>query len=224
MMKVTISILSALLMIFALALSSGALLDDFDDGNFDGWKVQAGDWKVENGELKFSAGGNCGASLYYEDGAEWTDYEFEVDIKLANASDFPGGIRVRLDQGTGESYFTWVYPAQNIMVSYVATAWDCNANKGQAAKENWEAPKEGKWGKLKMVVNGDVIESWWNGEEILSIKDKSWKKGTIALMTYNQDVYFDNARAAGKGIPLSPGEAVEPGGKVTTTWGKIKTN
>jgi len=211
-------------MVFALALSSGAFIDDFDDGNFDGWKVQAGDWKVEKGELKFSAGGNCGASLYYEDGGEWTDYEFEVDMKLVNLSDYPGGIRARLNPKTGESYFTWVYPAQNIIISYVAIAWDCNANKGQAAEDDWKTPKAGEWGQLKMVVKGEVIESWWKGKKMLSIKDNSWKKGTIALMTYNQDVYFDNVRVSGKGIPLSPSEAVEPGGKITITWGKLKTS
>ncbi|MBM3240203.1 hypothetical protein FJZ31_28290 [Candidatus Poribacteria bacterium] len=69
-----------------------------------------------------------------------------------------------------------------------------------------------------------VIESWWDGKKILSIKDGNWKKGTIALMTYNQDVYFDNVRVSGKDIPLSPGEAVESDGKATTTWGKLKNN
>jgi len=224
MIKVTIGILSAHLIIFALAISSVALIDDFDDSNFDGWKVQAGDWKVEKGEIKFSAGGNCGASLYYEAGADWTDYEFEVDMKLANLSDYPGGIRVRLNPKTGESYFTWVYPAQKLIISYVAIAWDCNANKGIAAKDVWQPPKVSEVGKLKMVVKGDVIESWWNGKKMISIKDGSWKKGTIALMTYNQDVYFDNVRVSGKDIPLSPGEAVETDGKATTTWGNLKNN
>jgi hypothetical protein len=143
-------------------------------------------------------------------------------MKLANHSDYPGGIRVRLDPKSGESYFTWVYPELKAIISYVAIGWDCNANKGQAAREEWEPPKVGEWGKLKMVVKGDVIESWWNGEKILSLKDSSYKKGTIALMTYNQEVYFDNVRVSGKDIPLSPGEAVQPGGKVTTTWGCLK--
>ena len=222
MIKMFIGILSAYLICFAVAISSNALIDDFNDGNFDGWEVQAENWIVENGEIKFSAGGNCGASLYYEDGVDWTDYEFEVDMKLANHSDYPGGIRVRLNPKTGESYFTWIYPAQLIIISYVATAWDCNANKGKAAEDKWEPPKVGEWGKLKMVVKGDVIESWWDGEKILSFKDGSLKKGTIALMTYNQDVYFDNVRVSGKGIPLSPSEAVKPYGKATITWGKLK--
>jgi len=223
-MKKTMCLLSVPVMFCALALKSQAFMDDFNDGNLDGWKVQAENWKVEKGEVKFSAGGNCGASLYYENGAEWTDYEFQVDLKLANLSDFPGGIRVRLNPKSGESYFTWVYPAQKIIISYVAIAWDCNANKGQAARDVWQPPKVGEWGQLKMVVTGDVIESWWNGKKVLSIKDGSWKKGTIALMTFNQDVFFDNVRVSGKGIPLSQGEAVEPDGKVTTTWGTLKTS
>jgi hypothetical protein len=160
MIKVIVSLLSASLMVFAMAFPSSALLDDFNDGNFDGWKVQAGEWTVENKAIKFSGGGNCGASLYYEDGTDWTDYEFEVEMRLANHSDYPGGIRVRLEPKSGESYFTWIYPAQVTIISYVATAWDCNANKGQAAREDWEPPAVGEWGKLKLVVKGDVIESW----------------------------------------------------------------
>lgn len=222
MIKVIVGILSAYLMVFAMAFPSSALIDDFNDGNFDGWKVQAEVWEVENKEIKFPGGGNCGASLYYEDGVDWTDYEFEVDVKLANHSDYPGGIRVRLDPKSGESYFTWIYPGQLTIISYVATAWDCNANKGNAAEDKWEPPKIGEWGKLKMVVKGDVIESWWDGEKFLSFKDSSLKKGTIALMTYNQEVYFDNVRVSGKDIPLSPSEAVHADGKVTTTWGWLK--
>ena len=225
-MKGTVGMLSALFLLCATAPSSRAFIDDFDDGNLDGWEVQSGDWEVKGGELKYKGGsGICGASLYYEDGVEWTDYEFEVDMKLTTRNDWPGGIRARLNPETGESYFTWVYPEieKEIMV-YVATGWDCNANRGIAQRDAWEPPELGEWGQLKMVVEGKKIQSWWNGEEILSIEDKAWEKGTISFTTFTEDVFFDNVRVAGPGIPLDKGEAVEPEGKLTTTWGKLKSS
>jgi hypothetical protein len=218
MIRISISVFFVYAMIFALVMSSGGLIDDFNDGDFDDWEVQAEDWEVENEEIKFWAASTCGASLYYEAGVDWTDYEFAVDIKLTSPSDFPGGIRVRLNPETGESYFTWVYPGQKVILSYVAFGWDCNNNGGIAAQAAWTPPEIGEWGRLGMVVKGDVIESWWNGEQILSFEDGSWENGTIALMTYNQYVYFDNAQVSGKGIP----GAVEPEAKLATMWGNIK--
>ncbi len=225
-MKGTVGMISALLLLYVAAPSSRAFIDDFDDGNLDGWKVQSGNWKVKNGELKYKGGsGICGAALYYEGGVEWTDYEFEVDMKLTNLNDWPGGIRARLNPETGESYFTWVYPEieKEIMV-YVATGWDCNANRGIAQRDAWPVPKVDEWNQLKMVVEGKEIQSWWNGEKMLVIRDGSWENGTISFTTFTEDVYFDNVRVAGPGIPLDKGEAVEPEGKLTTTWGKIKTS
>ena len=226
MMKGTVGMISALLLLYVAAPSSRAFIDDFDDGNLDGWKVQSGNWKVKNGELKYKgASGICGAALYYEGGVEWTDYEFEVDMKLTNLNDWPGGIRARLNPETGESYFTWVYPEieKEIMV-YVATGWDCNANRGIAQRDAWPVPKVDEWNQLKMVVEGKEIQSWCNGEKMLVIRDGSWENGTISFTTFTEDVYFDNVRVAGPGIPLDKGEAVEPEGKLTTTWGKIKTS
>ena len=75
-----------------------------------------------------------------------------------------------------------------------------------------------------MVVEGRKIQSWWNGEEILSIEDKVWEKGTISFTTFTEDGYFDNVRVVGPGIPLDKSEAVEPEGKLTITWGKLKTS
>lgn len=224
-MKGTVGMISALLLLYFAAPLSRAFIDDFDDGNLDGWKVQSGHWKVKDGELQYKGGtGICGASLYYEDGVEWTDYEFEVDIKLATRNDWPGGIRVRLNPDTGGSYFTWVYPGQAAIMVYIANAWDCNNNRGIAQRDAWEPPELDEWGKLKMVVEGRKIQSWWNGEEILSIEDKVWEKGTISFTTFTEDVYFDNVRVVGPGIPLDKSEAVEPEGKLTITWGKLKTS
>jgi hypothetical protein len=75
-----------------------------------------------------------------------------------------------------------------------------------------------------MVVEGKEIQSWWNGEKMLVIRDGSWENGTISFTTFTEDVYFDNVRVAGPGIPLDKGEAVEPEGKLTTTWGKLKSS
>ena len=56
MMKGTVGMISALLLLYFAAPSSRAFIDDFDDGNLDGWKVQSGNWKVKDGELQYKGG------------------------------------------------------------------------------------------------------------------------------------------------------------------------
>ncbi len=124
-MNATVGMFSVLFLLCVTAPSSRAFIDDFDDGNLDGWKVQSANWEVKNGELKYKGGsGICGTSLYYKDGVEWTDYEFEVDMKLTTHNDWLSGIRVRLNPDTGESSFTWVYPVQTAIMVYIADSWD----------------------------------------------------------------------------------------------------
>ena len=201
-----------------------AWIDNFEDGKLDGWTQgpqRKGGWEIKDGELHYDGGGD---SVLYAGDVGWTDYELEVDIKLTVKQDYPGGIRVRVNPKDGTNYFTWVYPGKQEIMFYVGTGWNCNSNKGVADQKPWKVPPLNEFHKLKIVAKGSDFEVYWDGKKHISYTDNSYKKGCIALNGYNKPVVFDNVRVSGKGIPLSPGEAVNLKGKVVTTWSKIKNS
>ena len=85
-MKCTIVVLTLSLLV--LKVWAGKIIDDFEDGDFNGWNVvRAADgkaeWIVENGELMSVSKNVCraGAALAVGD-KTWTDYEFSVQLSL----------------------------------------------------------------------------------------------------------------------------------------------
>jgi len=83
------------------AQGSVLLQDDFNDG-VNRWTISplgnAAGWSVLNGVLNYNGGGHT--QLYRGD-PSWSDYSFEVKIRLTTLNNFPGGIRGRVDVGTG---------------------------------------------------------------------------------------------------------------------------
>ena len=71
-----------------------------------------------------STGG--GNSQIYAGNTAWTDYTLTVPIKLSSASNYPGGIRGRVNPATGAGYMLWLYPALGQLILYRASAWDIN--------------------------------------------------------------------------------------------------
>lgn len=223
-MKVLLITALCEMLTFIFGFAAQALINDFEDGKLDGWTQcpqRKGGWEIKNGELHYDGGGD---SVLYTGDVNWTDYELEVDMKLTVQQDYPGGIRVRVNPKDGTNYFTWVYPSQTLIAFYVGTGWNCNSNKGVADQEQWKAPPINEFHKLKLTAKGSNFEVYWDGKKYISYADSSYKKGCIALNGHNKPVVFDNVRVSGEGIPLSPGEAVEPEDKVATTWSKIKNS
>src|SRR6185295_2808430 len=60
----------------------------------------------------------------YRGDVNWTDYTFEVSVRLGTVSNFPGGIRGRVDPQTGAGYAVWLYPGSGQIVLFRATGWN----------------------------------------------------------------------------------------------------
>ena len=79
--------LAAILM--SSSLWAGTVTDDFEDGNFEGWRPsrfalgEQAEWIVEQGELVFTSKNFCrvGSALGIGD-ETWSDYEFSVQFSL----------------------------------------------------------------------------------------------------------------------------------------------
>jgi hypothetical protein len=220
------------------ALSAGTLIDDFEDGDTEGWERSPQNernknifWGLADGAFMFDPKGEVWSSAINQmnfvgtpqisNVREWTDYEFEVQIKHTERANHPGGIRARVDLDTGGHYAVWFYPGDGTIKLYKNPVWDINtglSTLGQAAYK----PAVDEFHTVKLSCQGDTIEVFYDDKEIISAEDGEHKEGTIALCVQDKVVYYDNIKVTGPQIPNVKLSPVEPEAKLTKTWGMIK--
>ena len=240
MLKGFISVLIAL-MVFVPISIAGTLIEDFDDGDNEGWerspqnKDSKAFWGVDKKEkaMKFDPKGvgwkeaisqmNFVGTDQVKNVREWKDYDVEVDIKLTEAANFPGGPRGRVDLKTGGHYVVWLYPTSGELKLYKNPGWDINAGLETVGAGKFK-PKVDEYHKVKLSMRGSDIKVYYDGNLEIEAKDKSHKQGTIAVGSQDRVVYFDNIKVEGPDIPNTDMSSVEPEGKLTSIWARIKTD
>ncbi|MFQ6042847.1 MAG: family 16 glycoside hydrolase [Candidatus Poribacteria bacterium] len=218
---------------------AGTLIEDFDDGDAEGWERSPQNekskvfWGVKDGAMMFDPKGlawnlaisqmNFVGTSKVSNVRDWTDYDVEVEIKLTEIQNYPGGVRGRVDLDTGGHYVVWLYPASGEIKLYKNPGWDINTGIATVGSGNF-APKVDEYHKVKLSMKGDSIKVYYDGKVIIDATDKEHKKGTIAVGSQDRVVYFDNIIVTGPQIPNYNMSPVEPMGKLTTVWGRIKVN
>lgn len=211
----------------SLGLVSGlcALLDDFDDGNDNGWDQIQGDWSVKDGEYIqadtewTTTTTNETYTRSFWGSEDWTDYTLEAKVRMEGGGETAAivGIffRVMEISPDGEYYYFRL---------------DARAAEGPALikspntilQENNGFPSEmGQDYILKVVVEGDNIACYIDGELEIELQDASFSRGAVGVGTFNTEGYFDDVSVNGEGIATNP---VEAEGKLTTTWASVKSN
>ena len=237
------NLLSVLLVCVVLsALSAagfaGILLDDFEDGDADGWERSPQNednddifWGVVDGEMMFDPQGqdwtvaisqmNFIGNSKVPNVEEWTDYEVVVDMKLTDLGNHPGGIRARVNLETGGHYVLWLYPANSDMKLYKNPGWDINTGIATLGTATF-SPEVDEYHTLKLKCEGNNITVFYDDDEMISATDSDHPSGTIALCVQNKVVYFDNVTVTGTEILNVKMSPVEPVGKLSTTWAAFK--
>ncbi len=232
-----ILLVSTIVLVPTAILLAGTLIEDFDDGDMEGWERSPQNednkkvfWGVKDGAMVFDPEGQAWdqaiSQLNFVGTSnmkvrEWTDYDLEVDLKHEEKVNYPGGIRARVDLDTGEHYAIWLYPASGEVKLYKNPGWDINTGLGTVGQATYQ-PEVDEFHTLKLSCHGDTIKVFYDGKEIISGKDSDHPKGTIALDVQDRVVHFDNVKVTGAEIPNWNMSPVEPTGKLTTTWGRIK--
>ena len=218
---------------------AGTLIEDFEDGDAEGWERSPQNedskvfWDVKDGAMMFDPKGlawnvsisqmNFVGTSRVSNVRDWTDYDVEVDIKLAELANYPGGVRGRVDLDTGGHYVVWLYPGSGEVKLYTNPGWDINAGIATVGAGKF-APKVDEYHKVKLSMKGDAIKVYYDDKVIIDATDKEHKKGTIAVGSQDRVVYFDNIIVTGSQIPNHNMSPVEPTGKLTTAWGQIKAD
>jgi hypothetical protein len=180
----------------SLTVTNVLLSTNFQTQGLQGWVASslglATDWSVVNQSTQyaaqFSGGGN---SQIYAGNTAWTNYTLTVPIKLSSASDYPGGIRGRINPATGAGYMLWLYPALGELVLYRASAWDIN----QPLVELGSGPAgfdTSNFHNVSLVFNGSQITALYDGATVITATDSTYASGLIALEGFNQVISFGN--------------------------------
>ena len=177
-----------------LTVTNVLLSTNFATQGMQGWVVSAldlaNDWSLVNQAphytAQFSGGGN---SQIYAGNATWTDYTLNVPIKLSSMSDYPGGIRGRVNPATGAGYMLWLYPALGEFVLYRASAWDINQPLVQIGAGS-AAFDTSNFHNVSLTFSGSQITALYDGKTVINATDSTYASGLIALEGFNQIISF----------------------------------
>jgi hypothetical protein len=210
----------------SLGLVSGlcALLDDFGDGNDDGWEQIQGDWSVDSGEYvqgdvewTTTATHETYHRSYFGD-EDWTDDTFEAKVRIEEGGDLAPivGIFFRVTEKTpiGDYYYFRLDERPSEGPGLIKAPNNIiQINNGQPAEIGQDYI-------LKVEVEGDSIKCYVDGELEIEVFDGSFQQGAVGVGTFNAVGHFDDVSVNGEGIATNP---VEAEGKLTTTWASIKS-
>ncbi len=209
-------VLTCFLMLFAFSASiSYAVLWDFnDDDQEDDWKPISGVCEIDkDGTYKISD--PAGEALVVAGDANWTDYTITCKARLTEPAGFNNiAIAFRATED-GASEYMLMFEGGRQQGEW----WKKIAGAYTEIKVDPLDVDLKDWFNIRVVIEGNTFEGYYNDEFISSIEDSDLKEGKVGARIYGCTSHIDDFDVNGPGIPLT---SVEPFGKLTATWGEIK--
>jgi hypothetical protein len=201
-------------------MPAGALFgDDFRAGTLANWTASPlgllANWDASSLFAHYDGGGH---TQLWAGSAAWTDYKVEAKVRLASASDYPGGLRGRVNPTTGESYAAWIYPAEGVIKLFRAAAWNIDtAGLELLAQASVGTIAPDVWHTLALTFQGSSLTVTWDGSAAIQTTDSVLAAGAVALDVSNQPIDFDDVTVTplGGGNPPPPPDTDNgPGGPI----------
>jgi hypothetical protein len=183
-----------------VSLQMGTLLfsDDFSSGSADSWTISplghASGWAVANGAYAYDGGGNTQSVA---GSSAWTDYAFSVDFQLSSKSDFPGGIRGRLNPSTGTGYAVWIFPDDQTVRLYKIAQWAIDNGGGTLLGQFKIGIDTTNWHNLRLSFKGSQIQVYYDNVLAIQATDSTYTQGAIAFDVSSKPVAFTNVAVIG---------------------------
>jgi hypothetical protein len=174
-------------------------LDTFASGSAANWTISplgnpAG-WTVTNGTYTYNGNGHTQS---WTGSTSWANYTVATDFKLSSLSNYPGGLRGRLNTSTGASYAVWVYPAQGILKLWRSTGWNIDSPGLALLAESGPVPMDAvNWHNLRLRFNGSQIQVYYDNTLVMQVTDSTYTQGAVALDVSNRPIAFDNVSVIG---------------------------
>ena len=196
---------------------AGTWIWDFNNGKVNDWNEVVGKWKAEKGGYAEVAGTEYAKTLWGN--VNWTNYTVEVGITLQKEVGFNcAGLLVRTNDDGTQGFRFWIRTDE----------WKCQFSKWvdnkfvHIVEKHIIDVKIGVTYNLKVIIEGNRYQCFADGDLVIDHEDKEKvrENGKIGFITYQAYPLFDNLIISGPNIPSS---AVDPGAKLTQSWGKIKS-
>ncbi|MDE0484957.1 MAG: DUF1080 domain-containing protein [Candidatus Poribacteria bacterium] len=205
--------------VFTSTSFAGEQLWNFDS-HADGWTVANGNWSLSDGVYKLATGAQAEHSLVGE--TTWEDYTIETKIRLDSGNWAGIAFRAKSEM---EYYVFYMNVPNNIteLWRHKTGSWTARDNLKQFPGKNVKI-ENGKWFDMKVVVEGDSMAVWIDGElqgEHVDDSGAKYSAGQAGAWGWQTGVSFDDFKVSGDDIE-GDGTPVEPLDKLATTWGHIK--
>ena len=204
---------------------AGTYVDNFDDGDFDGWEViEPAEWKVVDGVVTCRRGTNSATALDFGED-DWRNYTIECDARIVEPivtlHNTSLGLRM-LWRNSSDFNYIWCLPS---VAWGTALIWSWLNGKGseQSAQKPFKQEMN-RWYHLKGVAHEDNFEFYIDGELMASLSDPRFPTGRVGLETIGCLSNFDNVIITGDDVPDNANlAAVSASGKLATTWGQLRS-
>jgi len=202
--------------------------DDFSKdttGNYE--SAGPATWTVEKGEL-LSRDSNDAWNVMLVKGKfwkNWTDYTYEIKV-MPNTKKRGAQfiyITFRYTQKLGldrQDFYTYLMDEANVVGLYIDRFIGGTRTRPVPGTMTFAGAwkNEEKVYEIKLEVTSKTISGYLDGkQQFKPIKDDNLIDGRIGIGIWGADANFDDLAVYGP-----EGRAVDPSGKVATTWGKIK--
>jgi hypothetical protein len=194
-----------------LVVTNLFLTSNFANTGMDGWAISplglATGWSIVNQVLQYNGGGQ---TQVYAGNSSWTNYTVQASIKLATLSDYPGGIRGRVNPATGAAYTVWMYPQEGLIRLFRNTAWNIDAGNTQLGQASLTFDNQ-NYHTLALSFTGTQIQVSYDGNAMITVTDSTYASGLVALDVSSQVIDFNNVLVTSSSAPPAASLVPTPG-------------
>ncbi|MFC1715294.1 FlgD immunoglobulin-like domain containing protein [Candidatus Poribacteria bacterium] len=190
---------------------AGTYVENFDDGNFDGWEIFEGgepgsEWTVEDGVLTGRREILFVSDLLFGE-EDWRNYTIECDAKMIE----PLGEELCLmgfdyrivdtDIVDGQLNNDDVSPVAGfLMQQALISVWIDNEFSGESEHKDIDFELN-RWYRFKAVAHEDTFEFYIDGVLVASLIDDRFPTGRLGLFIAACEAQFDNVIITGDDVP-----------------------
>jgi hypothetical protein len=222
------------MLLVASPVWAGTFIDDFEDGNLDGWTEgypwgARASWSVENGELvgTLTSGGGGDMHFYLLDSSDWQDYDISVRVKITESFDKPNvcaGLLVRQMDIQSYLHFKIVLKDSGGVgredVPKARFLWVEKGVWDLLHKEPLDFQFDA-WYDLLLEASGSNFVFYVDGEKIFDVESTLFDKGEVGVALNGAEAHYDNFVVTGDEIP-DMSTPVESNGKLAASWASLK--
>ena len=168
--------------------------DDFNSGSLSNWTASplglSANWSATAHVADYNGGGH---TQIYAGSGSWTDYTVETKFQLFSTSDYPGGLRGRVNLSTGQSYAAWLYPAESTIKLFRTGAWNIDSSGLVLLQQvTVSTITANTFHRLALNFSGSQIKVIYDGTTVITTTDTALASGAVALDVSNQHIQFDD--------------------------------